>query len=309
MPQVDLDQLITDARNCNFLEFKRLVEDVISLLVKAREKERVGELRIDKGLVYLPLRGEAVVIGDLHGDLESLETILRKSSFLGTFREYLPYLIFLGDYVDRGEESVELLYLVLRLKTLFNKRVILLRGNHEGPSDIRVNPHDLPFYMKAKFGNDWREVYLKVYQLFDSLSHSVVLPGKYLMLHGGLPEDIDSLKDIAIARETHPFKRDLEKVLWSDPEEIQGVRFSPRGAGRLFGKDVSEKILKRLGVEVLIRSHQSCEGVRVNHQGQVLTIFSRKGPPYHNSKASYLKINLADKVSDAYQLAGMAHLF
>ena len=87
MPQVDLDQLITEARNCNFLEFKRLVEDVISLLVKAREKERVGELKVDKGLVYLPLRGEAIVIGDLHGDLKSLKTILRKNSFLGTFRE------------------------------------------------------------------------------------------------------------------------------------------------------------------------------------------------------------------------------
>jgi len=309
MPQVNLGQLIGGARGCHFLEFERLVEDVISLLIEAREKERVGELRIDKGLIYLPLRGEAIVIGDLHGDLESLRTILRESGFLQTSREHLPYLIFLGDYVDRGEESVELFYLVLKLKTLFSKEVILLRGNHEGPSDMGVSPHDLPFYMRVKFGNDWREAYLKVRRLFDSLSHSVVLPGKYLMLHGGLPEDIGSLEDIARARETHPVKRDLEKVLWSDPEEIQGVRFSPRGAGRLFGRDVSERILKRLGVEVLIRSHQPCEGVRVNHQGRVLTIFSRKGPPYYNSKASYLKINLTDQVSDAYQLARMAHLF
>jgi hypothetical protein len=49
--------------------------------------------------------------------------------------------------------------------------------------------------------------------------------------------------------------------------------------------------------------------VKIHHQGRVLTIFSRKGPPYYNSQASYLKIDLADRVSDACQLAASAHLF
>jgi len=309
MPDTDLDQLISGARGCDFLEFERLTENVIFLLSETRTKERVGELKIDKELIYLPSRGQAVVIGDLHGDLESLRIILKESGFLRIPQENPPYLVFLGDYVDRGEESVELLSLVLKLKTILNSEVILLRGNHEGPTDMAVSPHDLPLHMRAKFGNDWREAYRKVGHLFDHLPHSVVLPGKYLMLHGGLPEDISSLEDIARAREAHPIKRNLEKILWSDPEEIQGVRFSPRGAGRLFGQDVSQRMLACLGVEVLIRSHQACQGVKVNHQGRVLTVFSRKGPPYHNSQASYLKIDLADGVSDAYQLAEAAHLF
>jgi protein phosphatase len=94
-------------------------------------------------------------------------------------------------------------------------------------------------------------------------------------------------------------------LLWSDPDEnVQGVSFSPRGAGTLFGKDVTEEILEKLNVKVLIRGHQSSdEGFKVNHDGKVLTLFSRKGAPYYNRYGAYLQLPLATKFNDADELA------
>jgi protein phosphatase len=58
-----------------------------------------------------------------------------------------------------------------------------------------------------------------------------------------------------------------------------------------------------LNVKVLIRGHEpSEEGYKINHNGRVLTLFSRKGEPYYNTQAAYLQVNLNVKVEDAYQL-------
>jgi Calcineurin-like phosphoesterase len=39
--------------------------------------------------------------------------------------------LFLGDYVDRGYHSVELLSLIIALKVRYKDRLFILRGNHE----------------------------------------------------------------------------------------------------------------------------------------------------------------------------------
>jgi len=305
---MNTDTLISEARASTAKDLSRLIQEVTKILKEEREKGRKGDQIIKGGLIELPCKGEAIVVGDLHGDLKSLGFILRDSSFFVKEGQNL-YLIFLGDYGDRGEQSPEVYYAVLKLKSIFPENIILLRGNHEGPSDLGVRPHDLPYFLEKKYGIEWREIYTHLQALFDSFPHCVVVEGKYLMLHGGLPEGITSLQDVAYAHKTHPKKKYLEQILWSDPSDGEQSYPSPRGAGRLFGEGISYEILKKLGVKTLIRSHEPCEGVFVNHKGKVLTIFSRKGSPYYNSKAAYLKINLVDEPKDAYKLLREAHLF
>ena len=80
--------------------------------------------------------------GDIHGDVQSLLRTLLQLRHQGviddSFRIIQPdvYLLFLGDYVDRGPFGLEVLYTLMRLKIANPKQVILVRGNHE---DCDVN--------------------------------------------------------------------------------------------------------------------------------------------------------------------------
>jgi len=291
-------------------EFLRLVGNVSRRL--ATEKGRIGNLNITGRLVEVPPVGEAIIVGDLHGDLKSLVHILEDSNFLDKARSGSDVLlVFLGDYGDRGAHSPEVYYVVLKLKEMFPERVILMRGNHEGPHDLLAYPHDLPIQMKNRFREKGSEAYLKVQDLYDHLYTGVIIKDRIVLLHGGAPSQATTVNDIAYAHETHPREPHLEEILWNDPwEGIKGTIASPRGAGRLFGEDVTIKLLTMLNVKALIRGHQSCpDGYKTDHSQKVLTLFSRKGSPYNNTFGAYLHLDISQKVEKPKQLLQGIHKF
>ena len=125
--------------------------------------------------------------------------------------------------------------------------------------DLLGYPHDLPFQFQNRFGEDWKTAYEKTRALFTYLYNAVFVEDRYLMVHGGVSPEISSLQDIAQAQENRN-EALLEDLLWSDPDEnVQGVSFSPRGAGKLFGKKVTEEVLGRLNAKILIRGHESSD--------------------------------------------------
>jgi len=291
-------------------ELLQVTEDAIQLL--SREAGQVGSLQITGRLVSAPPKGEMTVVGDIHGDLESLAHVLKNSGFIEKARMGGDsLLVFLGDYGDRGLYSPEVYYVVLKLKGMFPQKVVLMRGNHEGPNDLLAYPHDLPFQLKRKFGEAGADVYAKLRELFDQLYNAVLIEDRCILLHGGAPSKASTIDDLAYAHKKHPRETHLEEILWSDPNDVvKGTYPSPRGAGRLFGEDVTEKLLKMLNVKVLIRGHEpSEEGSKVNHNGKVLTLFSRRGPPYYNDYGAYLQLNASDKLENAKQLQQYIHKF
>jgi diadenosine tetraphosphatase ApaH/serine/threonine PP2A family protein phosphatase len=307
---VNLSSIIKESSAVNGDGFIKIVESAIGLLCE--ESGKISNLTISGRLVKLEPLGEVVVVGDLHGDLESLSGILRSSGFTqrATKRKDLT-LVFLGDYGDRGAHSAEVYYVILKLKLAFPEQVILLRGNHEGPEDLLASPHDLPMQFQRRFKEKEAVAYAKTRELWTYLYNAVLVEERYLMVHGGLPSKLNSITDLANAHVAHPKQEFLEDLLWSDPDDtVQDAYPSPRGAGKLFGKNVTENVLQKLGVKILIRGHEPCdEGFKINHEGKVLTLFSRKGAPYFNTHSAYLDLPLSEKFENAVQLLPWIHKF
>ena len=307
---MNLSSLVKEAKAVQSNDFIEILEQTLDLL--RRENGKTGNQMISGRLVKLQPLGEALVIGDLHGDLESLLTILNTSTFLQKMTNLKDTtLIFLGDYGDRGAHSTEVYHILMRLKLAFPKQVIILRGNHEGPEDLMASPHNLPLSFQSRFGENWKTVYSKTRELFACLYNALMVDERYLMVHGGLSQNINSIQDLANANITHPENELLENLLWSDPnDQVKEVLNSPRGAGKLFGKSVTEKVLRKLNVKILIRGHEPCkEGFKLNHNDKVLTLFSRKGAPYFNAYGAYLQLPLSKKFESAKQLLPWIHKF
>lgn len=307
--QIRLQQIVKEALETRCEEFRGIIEEAIRLV--CNEKGKVGNFEVIGRLVKLGSSGEALIIGDLHGDLESLIEILKISDFLHKMQDKSSAMIFLGDYGDRGPNSAEVYYTILRLKLLFPEQIILMRGNHEGPEDLLAYPHDLPVQFQMKFGENWRTSYQKIREFFECLYNAVIVEGRYLLVHGGLPLKAETIEDLAYAHEKHPRESLFEDMLWSDPNElVESLCASPRGAGKLFGVKVTEEVLKRFNLGILIRGHEPCrEGFKINHKGRVLTLFSRKGPPYYNPHGAYLMLDLSKKFQNAEQLVSYIKKF
>lgn len=239
-----------------------------------------------------------LIIGDLHGDFETLKNILKRINHLRLLKRELN-LVFLGDYIDRGPFQVETLVTVLKLKIEFPENVLIIRGNHEPPRNIIPYPHDFPEVLRRKFGySNGVELYNDLMDLFEYLPLVIHVKREAVMLHGGLPTETYK-KEVTI-HEYFTGKTPLEKervlaeLLWNDPFEANMVRApSPRGIGYLFGRPVTEWVLKRFRVKAVFRGHEAVDrGFKLNHGGKVMTLFSRLGPPYYNSRAAYAVIDM-----------------
>lgn len=310
MQHPNLKQIVKEAFEISCEDFCQVVREARKLI--GEEDGIVGKFQVLGRLIKLIPIGEALIIGDLHGDLESLIEILNSSGFLTKLsRDAASTMIFLGDYGDRGLFSAEVYYTILRLKLSHPKQIILMRGNHEGPEDLKASPHDLPCQFQAKFGIEWEKAYRETFNLFGCLYNAVFVEERYLLIHGGLPIQAKTLENLAYAHTRHPKESFLEEMLWSDPNEmINDICASPRGAGKLFGEKVTEEVLQRFGVKIFVRGHEPClEGYKIGHKGKILTLFSRRGPPYFNLNGAYLMIELSKKPKNATELIPHIHKF
>jgi len=271
----------------DFNTLKNQIENTI-------ETQKNGEkyFNVQGRLIRLPETSEAVIVGDLHGDLNSLITILKKSRFYRRVRTNPDFLmIFLGDYVDRGPKQLEVLIKLMELLEKYPENIILIRGNHEGPQDIRISPHEFPQVLTQLYGENADIIYMKYRELFDNLYNAVLIEDQALLVHGGIPTEASTLDDIAYAHETHPKKPHLVELLWNDPSTLQGVNYSFRGVGKQFGVDIVERFLSQIGAKMLIRGHECFDDGYYFHEDKVLTLFSCKLPVYRNRYAAYVDIS------------------
>ncbi len=251
---------------------------------------------IEGSLVKILSNGMALVIGDVHGDIKSLKVIFEHMDVEKFLSKDENIIIFLGDYVDRGQYQYETLAFILLLKEKFREQVLLLRGNHEPHIELIPYPHDFPHVLRNRFPSKWDVLYRASFNLFQKLPLASFSSNGIFFVHGGPP-----ISDHRLSSLKNPSLKLIEEVLWSDPrEDVLESMPSFRGAGLYFGKNVTERFLKINGLTAIVRGHEPCEGFKLNHNGKVVTIFSRAGPPYWNHSIGYMLLPLSSNLTLEY---------
>lgn len=136
--------------------------------------------------ILLELEAPVKVCGDIHGQYHDLLRLLDHGGFPPT-SNYL----FLGDYVDRGKQSLETISLLLAYKIKYPENFFLLRGNHESASINRI----YGFYDECK-----RRYSIKLWktftECFNYLPVAALIDDRILCMHGGLSPDLTSVEQI-----------------------------------------------------------------------------------------------------------------
>lgn len=106
----------------------------------------------------------------------------------------LPYLVFTGDFVDRGFYSVETFLLLLAFKVRYPDRITLIRGNHESRQITQV----YGFYDECmrKYGST--SVWRYCCEVFDYLSLGALVDGRVFCVHGGLSPNVHRIDQVMI---------------------------------------------------------------------------------------------------------------
>ncbi|XP_025418271.1 serine/threonine-protein phosphatase PP1-gamma catalytic subunit B-like [Sipha flava] len=219
--------------------------------------------------MLLELRAPLKICGDIHGQYSDL---LRLFEY-GSFPPESNYL-FLGDYVDRGKQSLETICLLLAYKIKYPHNIFLLRGNHECARINRI----YGFYDECK-----RRYNTKLWRIFtdcfNCLPVAAIIEENIFCCHGGLSPDLESMEQIRrIPRPTDVSDQGLLcDLLWSDPDKgIMGWgKNEDRGVSFKFGAEVVTKFLIKHDFDLICRAHQVVEdGYEFFAKRQLVTIFS-----------------------------------
>jgi len=273
---LDLDKCLANLKQGKFLaerDIKQLCKIVKNILAEESNVQ--------------PVRSPVTVCGDIHGQFYDLLKLFQEGGDMpGTS------YVFMGDFVDRGHNSVETLELLLCLKARYPDRITLLRGNHESRQITQV----YGFYDECikKYGN--LNVWTHCCEVFDYFNVSAVIDGQVLCVHGGLSPSIWTIDQM------RTLKRDVEiphegpfcDLMWSDPEDIPQWGISPRGAGYLFGSKVTSQFNRTNGLELICRAHQLMnEGYKYMFQEKnLVTVWSAPNYCYRcGNIASILKFD------------------
>lgn len=239
---------------------------------------------------------ELVVVGDLHGDLTALERILERTKPDGFFENPDNKIVFLGDYVDRGKNSIGVLATLLELQSNHPDSVVLMRGNHEAPNLFPFDSHTLQREMYTQMSQG-DEIYRKVLSLFDLLPVLTLVKDRIILVHGGLPIHVPSSgKDVreTIIQAARVDPRFMEELLWNDPKDKianQGAwEKSRRSYGFHYGESITVDWLKLLRARVVVRGHEPCRGFNILHHERVLTLFSCR-ESYPNFEAAFVRVS------------------
>ncbi|KAK6753317.1 hypothetical protein RB195_012736 [Necator americanus] len=255
---------------------------------------RRAEVSLERQPSLLEITAPVIVVGDIHGQYADLLNIFEECGW-----PFEKKYLFLGDYVDRGRNSLEVLVLVLALQIRFPQNVFLLRGNHE----IKAVNKGYGFYgdLRLRYSerNEYDSILDAVGKVYSQLPLAALLCEKILCLHGGLSPKLSSIDDIRnIKRGGGEPSGLVEDLLWSDPSPTcTGFQANAeRGCSFVFGSDVIAEKCQKMGILMIVRGHQAVdEGFEISPDRKIITLFSAPGYQDHYVNKGAVMIVSADR--------------
>lgn len=248
----------------------------------------------------LELAAPVKICGDIHGQYYDLLRLLEYSGFPPS----VNYL-FLGDYVDRGQWSLELMTFLFCLKLLYPNNVFLLRGNHE---DQKIcSTYGFSYEVSAKITDYPKDVWRSMIDCFEFLPLAAILKsdsGDSFCVHAGLSPALHYVEQINAIPRFCEFPENQQCIftdlLWSDPaiiakNEAQPVVFekSSRGAGCSFGMLPVMKFCHQNDVAHIFRSHQmQNDGYLILYKDLLSTVWS--APRYTTKQNLAAIVNMSE---------------
>ncbi|KAH9410834.1 calcineurin-like phosphoesterase [Ordospora pajunii] len=254
---------------------------------------KVSEILISEPNVP-SVHSPVTICGDIHGQFFDLVSMLCIDG-MPSQRKY----VFLGDYVDRGKNSLECILFLFVLKIIYPDSILLIRGNHEQAVINRV----YGFYDEVieKYGSS--RVWRIINEVFCLMNVGCLVDGRVLCVHGGISPKITSINQMKRIDRMAPISDSSEfsDIMWGDPYDGRGFQPSPRGSGYLYGSDVVCRFLELNNLVSIVRSHQLViEGYKFHFdERNVITVWS--APNYLGkcgNPASILRIDEDLDISD-----------
>ncbi|AEC07953.1 unnamed protein product [Arabidopsis thaliana] len=230
----------------------------------------------------LQLKAPIKIFGDLHGQFGDLMRLFDEYGSPSTAGDisYIDYL-FLGDYVDRGQHSLETITLLLALKVEYQHNVHLIRGNHEA-ADINALFGFRIECIERMGERDGIWVWHRINRLFNWLPLAALIEKKIICMHGGIGRSINHVEQIENIQRPITMEAGsivLMDLLWSDPTEndsVEGLRPNARGPGLVtFGPDRVMEFCNNNDLQLIVRAHECVmDGFERFAQGHLITLFS-----------------------------------
>ena len=213
--------------------------------------------------------GKTFIVGDLHGQIEELCYIIKECFPVADTK-----FVFLGDYVDRGRNSIEVICLLFSLKILYPERFFLLRGNHES----RFETKKAGFLAECSSKINKR-IWEPFCDAFDTLPLAAIINDTCFCVHGGISKSAMKIEEInAIDRFCEiPESDPMMDLTWSDPDETaETFKESKRGKTYGYGKAAADEFLSTNNLKYIIRAHECVENGYEYSFGEkkVMTVFS-----------------------------------
>ena len=246
-------------------------------------------------LVELPKEGKAIVVTDIHGNLNDYERYMR---IWEKCKDENTHFILTGDFIHamgrKDDKSIDILESVKQnCETYENFHPLL--GNHEWSTIERVSVYkgginqSLNFdqLLKERFGNDWNNKLEEYQNFFKKLPVAVRTDNKVFISHGGPPKDIRNLDEIInIAEKGFQENPKLYEILWNREED--------------FTEKELNSFLRAVGCNAMIVGHTPVKGVKLVYEKQLVVSSS-----YTQGKKEYILLDLEKKIKDARDILKM----